>query len=53
MRELGLDTEGDDIPWEQVSSRLAAMRQRGMDWLSLSIDRALDGPTATITRAAK
>ena len=53
MRELGLDAEGEDIPWEQVTTRLQAMRQRGLDWLSGSIDRALDGPTATITRAAR
>jgi len=53
MRELGLDTEGEDIPWEQVTSRLASMRQRGLEWLSTAIDRTLDGPTSTITRARK
>ena len=53
MRELGLDTEGEDIPWEQVSARLAAMRRRGLDWLNAALARSLDGPTSTFIRAKR
>lgn len=51
MRELGLDADYESIPWEQVSARLSAMRQRGLDWLETNLGRALDGPTSTFTRS--
>lgn len=51
MRELGLDNDDADIPWEQVTAQLSAMRQRGLSWLNTSLSRALDGPTSTLTRA--
>lgn len=53
MRELGLDADHEEIPWEQVSARLSAMRQQGMDWLETSLAQALDGPTSTLTPAKR
>lgn len=49
MRELELTTLGHDIPWEQVEARLAALGQRGLDWLQTALAQALDGPTAVFT----
>ena len=40
MRRLALDTEGEDIPWEQVSARLDGMRRQGLDWLDRSLREA-------------
>lgn len=40
MRELGLDADDDDIPWEQVAARLDGMRRRGIAWLKASLDSA-------------
>jgi len=51
MRELGLDVEGDDIPWEKVSAQLKGMRRRGLAWLEASLREALDGPTSRLTKA--
>lgn len=53
LRELELSPNQEAIPWAQVSQRLDAMRQRGLDWLSASLARALDGPTATFTQARR
>lgn len=53
MRELGLDADYDEIPWEQVSARLSAMRQRGMDWLETNLSRGLDGPASTLGRVKR
>ena len=40
MRRLSLDTEGEDIPWEQVSARLDEMRRQGLDWLKAALEEA-------------
>lgn len=53
MRELALDTAGEDIPWEQVGARLSAMRQRGLDWLGTALAQALDGPTSVLVKAKR
>lgn len=53
MRQLGLDAEGEDIPWEQVSARLSDLRQLGLTWLETALQQALDGPTAAIVKAKK
>ena len=53
MRELCLDTEGEDIPWEQVSARLANMRRQGQAWLGTALAQALDGPSSTLIKAKR
>ena len=40
MRRLSLDSEGEDIPWEQVSARLDEMRRQGLEWLDRSLREA-------------
>lgn len=39
MRSLGLDKDGEDIPWEQVSARIGQLRQTGLAWLADALSK--------------
>ena len=39
MRSLGLDKDGEDIPWGQVSARIGQLRQTGLAWLADALSK--------------